>query len=408
MKRGVFWCVLVVGIFIVEAGLSQTMELGEVIYIGESFPVIVNVEDTLVVLNLNNPAKVYEFKVDKPGTTIELCFVRPCDHPCEGVPTERIVLANPGDQILFVLKRNPQKDEVRRAVYRSREEPLEVNLTLAGKDAKRYLCFKVEYKPADLTCNPDTLPIEFFIHDEGKLATLKLKETGPATGEFVGTYPVEISYAEGKFTVRYEYERADSQKELEPVVVALPDLPKVTVRVGGAQFILDLVTGIDTAVLNEVPSEFRLDGYCSFVLEFIRGIIQSHYAPTAEVFVEVREGKLYVVVKDGCQYYAGIKDVKVLPPVQLVIKDEKGNVVRGGHLDAAKTYKIEAMNGLADGCVLIVELGCTDNKCCQTLRSAMGAFIEWAPEQGREGKTFAIIYVDKYLCNPPALIVTVY
>ncbi len=408
MRRGVFWLVLVVGIFLAEVGLSQTMELGDIVYIGERFPITLHVADTLVVLNLNNPAKVYEFTVDQPGTTIELCFVRPCDHPCECVPTECIILANPGDEILFVLKANPQKEEVRRAVVRSPAADPTVQVALVERAGKCYLQFKVVDKSADLTCNLDEISVEFFIHDPQKPAKLVLKETGPITGEFVGEYQVEITYAQGKFTVSYHYGPAGKQESAKAEFF-LPELPKVTVKVGETQLVRDLVDKIAAPLLDEIPSEFRLDGYCSFVLEFIRGIVQSHFAQPAEAFVEVQEGKLCVIVKEGCRYHAGIKEVKVLPPVQLVIKDEKGNVIRGGRLSAGTTYKIEAMNGLSDGCILIIELGCTGDKgeSCPTVQSKKGASLEWSPTQADVGKTFAIVYVDKHLCNPPALIVTV-
>jgi len=90
------------------------------IYIGEPFSVTVSIPDTLIVLNLSDPAKVYESKIEQPGP-IELCFVRACDHPCACVPVERVILANPGDEILFTLKKVGLDKEIRRSVLRSKE-----------------------------------------------------------------------------------------------------------------------------------------------------------------------------------------------------------------------------------------------------------------------------------------------
>lgn len=390
------------GILLLPTGFSQeptsAIELGsEAIYLGERFLVTVNVSDTLIVLNLNNPTKVYEFKFDQPGT-MELCFVRPCDHPCECVPVERLIPANPGDEILFVLKGNPQKEELRRVVQRCREASPSIQLDFSETAGKCVFKVTLTNSCLDLACDLDKASAYFYVNDPEKALEIVLAETGPATGVFVGELPIEIRYSRGKFTVCYGNKMVD---------VVLPDLPQACVKVGDKEQCFALVSPIEEAVLTVIPPKFRMD-CCSFpTLEVIRGLIQSELGQNVDVSMELakEEGKLYVIAKKGCQYFAGTKEVTILPPVQLVVKDEKGNVLHGGRLEAGKKYVIEAQSGQEDGCILIVELGPSPDKCGQLVESAKGPYYEWTPKQGE--KTFAIIYVDKYFCNPPALIVTV-
>ncbi len=401
MRRGAFLWVAALGILafsFVGTGLAQTLELGDVIYIGERFPVTVHVKDTLVVLNLNNLAKVYEFKLDQPGT-IDLCFVRACDHPCECVPMERVLLANPGDEILFVLKENPQAGEVRRPVVRAREDKPKIHAELAERDGKCCVKITVDFMSADLSCSLDKIPALFCVQDEGKTIQIELWETGPATGKFVAEVPIEIAYKDGKFTVFYE-----CAGKTESIVVALPKLPKATIKVGEETYTLDLVAPISSNVMETIPGKLRVN-CCSLTMEWIRGIVQANFPPSAVVFVEVIGGGLFAIVRDGCRYYAGTKDVTILESVKLVVKDVKGVSVQGGRLEAGKKYTVEAINGLEDGIILVVELGCSADK--QTLKTFKGTTAEWTPGQGLSGKTVAIIYVDKYFCNPPALIFSI-
>lgn len=401
MGKGIFRGLLAFGVLVLSfagAGLAQTMELGDAIYIGEPFPVTLHVKDTLVVLNLNNPAKVYEFQIDEPGT-IDLCFVRSCDHPCVCVPMERVLLANPGDAILFVLKENPQAGEARRPVLRAREDEPKVQVELTERNGKCWVKIAVELMSADESCSLDTISALFYVQDEEKAVKLTLEETGPATGKFVAEVPVEIAYAEGKFTVSYE-----CAGKIESIVATLPDLPKAAIKVSDKVYILDLVGPIPESVMEAIPARFRIS-CCSLTMEWIRGIIQANFPSSAEVFLEVINSKLYAVVRDGCRYYAGAKDVTVLEPVKLVVKDEKGLLVQGGCLEAGKKYTVEAVNGLEDGIILVVELGCDADK--PVLASFRGTVAEWTPSQAISGKTVAVIYVDKYFCNPPALIFTV-
>ncbi|MGC9075428.1 MAG: hypothetical protein ACP5JD_06900 [Candidatus Bipolaricaulaceae bacterium] len=401
MRRSVFWWGAVLGVLALSftgTGLAQTMELGDTIYIGERFPVTLHVADTLVVLNLTNPAKVYEFKMDQPGT-IELCFVRPCDHPCACVPVERVILANPGDEILFVLKGNPKGGEVRRPVVRAREDKPKIQAELVERDGKCRIKIAVDLMSADLTCSPDKIPALFYVQDEGKAIELELLETGPTTGKFEAEMLIEIAYEKGKFIVSYE-----CKGKPESVVVTLPELPKATIKVGGEAHVLDLVSLIPDNVMEKIPEKFRLD-CCSLTMEWIRGIVQASFPPSAQVFLEVIADKLYAIVRDGCRYQAGIKDVEVLEPVKLMVEDEKGASVQGGRLEAGKKYIIKAINGLEDGIILVVELGCSTAK--PVLKSVKGTTTEWTPDQELSERTVAIIYVDQYFCNPPALIFSI-
>jgi len=246
----------------------------------------------------------------------------------------------------------------------------------------------VKHIGADRSCDQDNLSASFYVFDPQKVATLTLRETGPATGEFKAELPIELSYEKGKFTVKY----ASNE-----VTVELPNLPKAVIKIGDGEYVFDLVKKVDEKALAEIPQKFRLGDCCSLAL--IEGAVKYYFAPTAQVNVELIGKKLYVIVKDGCQYYAGVKDVDVLDPVRLVVKDEKGQEFHGGHLDAGKKYTIEAINGLPDGYILVVSL--SSGKV--VVNPTQGRSYEWTPEQKDQG-TVAIIYVDQYFCNPPALI----
>jgi hypothetical protein len=111
------------------------------------------------------------------------------------------------------------------------------------------------------------------------------------------------------------------------VTVELPNLPKAVIKIGDEEYDFDLVKKVDEKVLAEIPQKFRLGDCCSLAL--IEGAVKCYFAPTAQVNVELIGKKLYVIVKDGCQYYAGVKDVTVLDPVRLVVKDEKGQEFHG-------------------------------------------------------------------------------
>lgn len=104
MKSGM-GCILVGLLGLVTWGMAP-LTLDPEIHIGERFQERVDVADVLIVLNLNDRSRIYEFDFPEPGT-LALCFVRPCDHPCECVPQNQIVLANPGDEILFIMKKPP-------------------------------------------------------------------------------------------------------------------------------------------------------------------------------------------------------------------------------------------------------------------------------------------------------------
>ena len=336
MGKGVLLGVLALCGLFGSVGITQSLIVPEQIYIGQSFSVDVNVSDTLIVLNLRDSAKVYEakvyeFKMERPGK-IELCFVRACDHPCACVPMERVILANPGDTILFTLKKTPMEQEIRRRVLRSKEgeKPEVLKADLVEVEGKCYFQIKVKHISADLSCDPDDLSVSFYVLDAKKEATIKLQETGPATGEFEAQFLVELKYDRGKFTVKY-----DSNE----VTVELPNLPKAVIKIGDERytFDLDLFKKVDEKVLREIPQKLRLSDCCSLAL--IEGMVKSHFSSAELIKLEPIDNKqLYVIVKKGCQYYVGVKDVEVLSPVQLVVKDEKGQELHGGRLDAGKKY----------------------------------------------------------------------
>jgi len=387
-KRVLLGLVVLSGLFC-SAGITKNLEVPNGLYIGQPFIVNVGVSDTLIVLNLRDPAKVYEFKIEERGI-IELCFVRPCDHLPAHVPAERVILANPGDTILFTLKQTPMEQEIRRSVLRSieGEKPEVLKADLVEVEGKCYFQIKVKHIGADLSCDPDDLSVSFYVDDPQKVATLTLKETGPATGEFEAAFPIELRYDQRKFSVKY-----DSNE----VTVELPNLPKAVIKIGDEKHIFDLVQKIDEKVLEGIPQKFRLGDCCSLAL--IEGMVKYHFDPAAQINLELIANELYVIVKDGCQYYAGVKDVVVLNPVRLVVKDEKGQELHGGSLDAGKTYTIEARNGLPDGYILVVSLDSGE----VVGGPGKGASYEWTPGQDVKGFV-AIIYVDQYFCNPPALI----
>jgi hypothetical protein len=390
MGKGVLLGVVAVCGLFCSAGITQPLIVpDQPIYIGQPFSINVSVPDTLIVLNLRDPAKVYEFKIEQPGE-IELCFVRACDHPCARIPMERVILANPRDTILFTLKQTPMEQEIRRSVLRAKEgeTPEVLKAALVEVDGKSYFQIKVKHIGADLSCDQDNLSASFYVFDPQKGTTLTLRETGPATGEFEAAFPMELGYDQRKFTVKY----ASNE-----VTVELPNLPKAVVKIGDEEYVFDLVKKVDEKALAEIPQQFRLGDCCSLAL--IEGAVKCHFAPTAQVNVELIGKKLYVIAKDGCQYYAGVKDVVVLDPVRLVVKDEKGQEFHGGRLDAGKKYTIEAINGLPDSYILVVSL--SSGKVVS--EPGKGASYEWTPGQEVKG-TVAIIYVDQYFCNPLALI----
>lgn len=398
MGKRVFWGVLVfLGLWflssLADEAVPSLVVPSEPIYIGKPFVVTVNVPDTLIVLNLNASVKAYEFKMDKPGEIV-LCFVRACDHSCECTPLERVIIANPGDKILFTLKNTPLSEEIRRTVLRAPEEPPEIQAGLVEHEGKCSLEITVTYPQADLTCESDQISATFYVQDPEKACEpIKLEEADPNTGVFKGMAAIELKYEKCKFIVRY------CGKEV------LTDLfPKAVVKVAGVEKNFELVGKLDEKVLAEIPEKIRPGDCCALALELIKERIKCHFETKPEVYIELIGGKLCVIVKDGCQYKVGVKDVEVLQPVRLVIKDESGQEVHGGRLEAGKTYTIEAINGLDEGWISVVELGSGE---IIGGKAQKGATFEWMPEQAHTGKTFAIIYVDQYFCNPPALIVTV-
>ena len=397
-KRVLLGLVVLSGLFC-SVGITKDLEVPNELYIGQPFIVNVGVRDTLIVLNLRNPAKVYEFKIEEPGK-IELCFVRPCDHPPAHVPAERVILANPGDTILFTLKQTPMEQEIRRSVLRSieGEKPEVLKADLVEVEGKCYFQIKVKHIGADLSCDPDDLSVSFYVDDPQKVATLTLKETGPATGEFEAWFPItELKYESQKFIVKYQYKK-DSKDETAETEVQLPNLLTAVIKIGDAEFTFDLVKGLDKEVLEEIPQKFRQGDCCAFAL--LQGMIKRHFDPAAQVNVELIENALYVIAKEGCQYFAGVKKVEVLAPVRLVVKDEKGQELHGGRLDAEKTYTIEARNGLPEeGYILVVSLASGK----VVAEPSKGTSYKWTPGQDVKGSV-AIIYVDPYFCNPPALI----
>jgi len=391
MGKGVLLGVLALCGLFGSVGIAQSLIVPEQIYIGQPFSVKVSVPDTLIVLNLSDPAKVYEFNMEQLDK-IELCFVRACDRPCAFVPMERVILAKPGDEILFTLKKTQMEREIRRSVLRAKEgeKPEVLTADVVTVEGKCYFQIKVKHISADDSCALNKLPMTFYVLDPQKVArTNKLEETGPATGEFEALFPVELKYDQGKFTVKY-----DSNE----VTVELPNLPNAVIKIGDEEYTFSLFKKLDEKVLREIPNKFRLGDCCSLAL--IEGMVKSRFSFAELIKLEPIDNKqLYVVVKDGCQYYVGVKDVEVLSPVQLVVKDEKGQELHGGRLDAGKKYTIEARNGLPDGYILVVSL-----KTGKVLGGpGKGASYEWTPGQDDKGSV-AIIYVDPYFCNPPALI----
>jgi len=410
MSKTALGTALIIGVFAFTL-LGAQIKLGESIVIGEPFAVEVEADDTLVVLNLSNPTRVYEFPVTK-GEKIQLCFVRPCDPPCPkvpDVPAERVIQANPGDEILFVLKKNPQASEVRRLVKRSSpgtEPSVEAKLGVTDKGC--HLWVTVKYDAEDRSCEPDELFVEVFVVDEQDPIKLKLMEEGPAKGKFVGSCPLSLEYSssKGKFVVTYtpDSPQTPSEKKQKTKEVALPNYPTFSVSVKGKKYEFKLIEPITTQVLNAIPEKFRKDG-CS--LAYLTGLIQPLVAPSHEISIGEIQGKLYIVVKRGeCQYLAGVKDVTILDSVKLVVKDEKGNVLTGGYLTRGQKYTVVAENGLSEGCIMVVALGPGD-KGCSAIVTKPGNTLEWTPAPEHEGKRIAIIYVDPYFCNPPALIFTV-
>ena len=414
-KRVLLGLVVLSGLFC-SAGITKNLEVPNGLYIGQPFIVNVGVSDTLIVLNLRDPAKVYEFKIEERGI-IELCFVRPCDHLPAHVPAERVILANPGDTILFTLKQTPMEQEIRRSVLRSieGEKPEVLKADLVEVEGKCYFQIKVKHIGADLSCDPDDLSVSFYVDDPQKVATLTLKETGPATGEFEAWFPItELKYESQKFIVKYQYKK-DSKDETAVAEVTLPSRPEANIKIGDTdtKFSFDLVKALDKELLEEIPQKFRQGDCCAFAL--LQGMIKRHFDPAAQVNIELIENALYVIAKEGCQYFAGVKKVEVLAPVRLVVKDEKGQELHGGSLDAGKTYTIEAINGLPEGYILVVLLKPDPDKSSDPANSAdsdragkvvhygKGPSSNWTPGPNDKG-CVAIIYVDQYFCNPPALI----
>lgn len=408
MSRSVFGVSFLLSVVVLSLVGAEEIMLGDNIYIGEPFQVKANVDDTVVVLNLNNPTKVYEFFLKK-GETIELCFVRPCDHPCSCVPAERVIQATPGDEILFALKKS--KVELRRGVQRSspREKP-KIEMELVGQGEQCNLKISVTYAAKDSTCQRDELSVSLFIHDEKDPIPLTLHEKGWAGGEFEGQFPLKLSYTkgQGKFIVTYDDKQTPSGKPKVKEVV-LPNLPTVTVDVEGTKGTQKLVQPIKAEVLNVLPDTFRKGDCWVLVKERLAELVKTSFGPSSQIDVDEVQGKLYIVAQDGCKYFAGTKDVQVLPPVKLVVKDAQGKEVVGGTLKAGQKYEIEALHGQPDGCIIVVQLGPADKDKadCRAIIAKLGDKAEWTPGQEHQGKTFAVIYVDSYLCTPPALIFVV-
>jgi hypothetical protein len=115
-------------------------------------------------------------------------------------PMERVILANPGDTILFTLKQTPMEQEIRRSVLRAKEgeTPEVLKADLVEVDGKSCFQIKVKHIGADLSCDQDNLSASFYVFDPQKVATLTLRETGPATGEFETVFPMELGYDQEK------------------------------------------------------------------------------------------------------------------------------------------------------------------------------------------------------------------
>lgn len=388
MKSGM-GCILVGLLGLVTWGMAP-LTLDPEIHIGERFQVRVDVADVLIVLNLNDRSRIYEFDFPEPGT-LALCFVRPCDHPCECVPQNQIVLANPGDEILFIMKNHPQTEEMRRKVLGFSSGPPKVDMKIIEKNGGCFAEFTVEKKDADLTCKEDLLTFSLHLRKEEDtiaLGEIELRETSPTSGVFMGHWLLSMDYKEGNFVVNGH-------------VCPWPKFLKLIIKSDEFEEGIALVDPLPSELENAIPPKVRLA-----CLE--QALAQLRASTTAETFIHEKEGRLWVGVKDGCIYYYAPKEVEVLPSVELVVEDSAGRKLKGGYIEAGQEYEITAINGLPEGCILIVALG-ADGKACEAwetlLKSYTGPY-PWDPKEYR-GKTVAIIYLDPYSCVAPALIFSV-
>lgn len=378
---------ILVGLLGLVAWGIAPLSLDPEIHIGERFKVTVNVADILIAVNLNDRAKIYEFDFPEPGT-MELCFVRPCDHPCECVTQNQIILAKPGDEILFVLKNHPQAEETRRKVLGFRSKPPKVEMQIVEQSDGCFAQFTGEKKDADLTCKEDRIAAYLYLVGEEKQTPkqVKLLETDPTSGVFIGHWPLSMDYKDGNFVVNGH-------------TFSWPKFPKLIIKSDEFEKEFDLVNPLPSDLENVVPAKVRLA-----CLE--QALAQLRTSVTT-IYTHVEENRLLVVVKKGCTYSYAAKEVEVLPPVELVVEDSAGRKLKGGYIEAGQKYKITAINGLKEGCILIVELGADGGACGSVLGSYKGFAYTWKPDEKDRGKTVAIIYLDGYLCVPPALILSV-
>lgn len=375
---------------------AADLEVPSEIYIGEPVELRVNVPDVLVVVNLTTVA-VHEIPVPEPGV-VPLCFMRACDAPCPpctSVPQGQIIIANPGDEVLFTLRGHPQESELRRLIRRARVVEPQFDMKIVEREGGCALEFTVTKIDADLTCESEQLALILCLTSgengatpaETELAnceSIMLTETGPTSGVFVGHYQLSLAYEDGKFTVNGQ-------------VFALPVIPKASVSLDGEGFqSFDLVKTLPAEILDKVPPVVR-EGCLDQVLAKLRGAAE-------KVYTLFKEGKLWVIVKNGCEYACGVKDLRILPPVQLVVVDPFGWKLQGGLLEAGKPYTIQAKDGVSEGCILIVGLG---EDCGKIVYQSKGPHCTWTPTQDLSGKTIAVLYLDPYLCLPAPLIFVV-